>query len=132
MPRGRAAGGSAALTGVVRSLQSAHQSLVSERSSLDNRIRAIESALSAMSARPGRGFGGRRGGGGRGFRKGSLKEYIHRVLASGGTMAVKDITNGVVKAGFKSKNKTLAKSVGIALTQMPMVAKVGRGAFKIS
>jgi len=45
-------------------------------------------------------------------------------------MAVKDITKGVVRSGYKTKNKTLAKSVGIALTEMPTVEKVGRGQFR--
>lgn len=47
-------------------------------------------------------------------------------------MAVKDVTEGVMKSGFKTKNKTLAKSVGIALTQMPMISKLGRGMFELN
>lgn len=137
MPRGRRRSGAVALAGVVTSLQAAHRTLVAERESLNNRINALEAALRAMSATPAvsvaRGGRGRRAGGaGRAFRRGSLKEYIHRVLSSSNSaMAVKDVTAGVTRAGFKSKNKTLAKSVGIALTQMPTVSKVGRGLFKI-
>ena len=132
MPRGRPRTGSGALVGVVANLQSAHRALVAERTALDTRIGALESALRAMSAAPASGSRGRRGGGGRAFRRGSLKEYIHRVLSSAqGTMAVRDVTTGVKRSGFKTKNKTLSKSVGIALTQMPMVSKVGRGLFKM-
>ena len=132
MPRGRPKGSSAALAGVVQNLRSAHQSLLADRAALDNRIQALESALSAMNAAPASGGGRRRGGGEAGFRKGSLKEYIHRVMSGSGPMAVKDVTEGVMRSGFKTKNKTLAKSVGIALTQMPMVSKLGRGMFKLS
>lgn len=131
MPRGRPKSGSAALAGVVQNLQSAHRSLLADRVTLDARIKALESALVAMNAGPSAG-GVRRGGGNAGFRKGSLKEYIHRVMSGGGAMAVKDVTDGVMKAGFKTKNKTLAKSVGIALTQMPMVSKLGRGMFQMN
>lgn len=136
MPRGRPRAVSGALSGVVANLQSAHRALVAQRAVLDNRIGALENALRAMSATPAGGTGrgrGRRGpGAGRGFRRGSLKEYIHRVLSSAsGPMAVRDVTDGVKRAGFKTKNKTLSKSVGIALTQMPMVTKVGRGTFRM-
>ena len=37
----------------------------------------------------------------------------------------------VTRAGYKSKNKTLAKSIGIALSVMSTVEKVGRGQFKL-
>jgi hypothetical protein len=134
MPRGRRRSGAVALAGVVTSLQAAHRTLVAERESLNTRIGALEGALRAMSAAPvaRRGRGPRVSAGGRAFRRGSLKEYIQRVLSSSsGAMAVKDVTAGVMKAGFKSKNKTLAKSVGIALTQMPKVSKVGRGLFRM-
>lgn len=70
------------------------------------------------------------GGGGVTVRKGSLKDHIMQVMAGKGTMAVKDITSGVRKTGYKTRNKTLAKSVGIALAQMPNVEKVGRGQFR--
>jgi hypothetical protein len=65
-------------------------------------------------------------------RPGSLKDFIVRVLsAASGPMSVKDIAAGVLEAGYKSKNRTLAKSVGIALAQMPEVARVRRGVFRL-
>ena len=110
--------------------------LLAQRDDVDQRIAAIDNALVAMgsAARPGRpagiGPGPGPGRGRHGPRKGSLKEYIGKVLAAkGGVMAVKDITAGVLKIGYRTKNKTLAKSVGIALTEMPRVRKVGRGQF---
>ena len=67
----------------------------------------------------------------RGRRAGSLKDQIAKILSVGkGAMAVRDITARVLKSGYKTRNKTLAKSVGIALTQMPDVVKIGRGVFR--
>jgi len=66
-----------------------------------------------------------------GYRPGSLKAHIQQVLqAHGGVMAVEDVTAAVCKAGFKSKDKTLARSVGVALRGMRDVKKVGRGTFR--
>ena len=44
-------------------------------------------------------------------------------------MRVAEITDAVVKAGYKTKNRTLAKSVGIALAHTPGVKRVERGVF---
>lgn len=123
--------------GARAALSSYRAQLMTERNSLDARISGIDAALAAMGVSVARGGGGGGSSGvgrtptGRSYRKGSLKEYIHNVLAhAGGPMAVKDISAGVVDAGYKSANKTLAKSVGIALTTMSGVSKVGRGLFK--
>jgi len=143
MPRGRprkiqsgAFGGS--LTGAVSNLAALHADLLAQRAALDNQISAVANALRAIGQpvmirtayAPGR-KGPGRGAGRGGWRTGSLKAYIAQVLRGGGVMAVKDITAAVVKSGYKSKNKTLAKSVGIALREMAGVAKVGRGKFKL-
>lgn len=114
-------------------MQAYRNDLLAQRAQVISQIDAIDRALAAMggsvrapAGRPGR---GRRGGT---TRPGSLKSYIERVMrARGATMAVKDVTTGVLKAGFKTKNKTLAKSVGIALGQMPNVRKVARGRFRL-
>ena len=124
--RARSYGGAQAAIGGLNSYRS---QLVTQRNDIDQRIGAIDSALAAMgstvrSPGPGRGR--------HGPRKGSLKEYIGKVLGTrGGVMAVKDITGGVLRIGYKTKNKTLAKSVGIALTEMTNVRKVGRGQFSL-
>ncbi len=143
MPRGRPrkmSGGAltGSLSGAVSNLAALHADLLAQRAGLDNQIGAVANALRAIgqpvAARaalapgrkgPGRGMG--RGG----WRPGSLKAHIAQVLRGGGVMAVKDITAAVIKAGYKSKNQTLAKSVGIALTEMAGVTKVGRGKFKL-
>jgi len=59
------------------------------------------------------------------------KAHIQQVLQThGGVMALKDVTAAVCKAGFKSKDKALARSVGVAMRGMRDVAKVGRGVFR--
>lgn len=127
---------SAALSG----LQSYHGSLMAERDRIDKEIMAIEDAMGVMQGSgitrraaggPGRRAGGGGAGGGGGMRSGSLKEFIYNVLSSRGEpMAVKDITQAVLDSGYQTRNKTLAKSVGIALAEMPEAQKVGRGLFK--
>lgn len=137
MPRGRKAV-SAGGAGVVASLQGARGELLAQRDALESQISALDAALAAFGAAAAGGHSGRRAGGGgaagasiKGVRGGSLKEYLIRVLsAAGGEMSVKDITAGVLRAGYQTRNQTLAKSVGIALTQTPGIKKVGRGKFK--
>lgn len=135
------------LSGAMASLTSLRGNLVAERDALERRIAALNNAIAAFggsaaggrSAGPAAG-GGAGGGGGRGRgrrsgpRRGSLKEYILNSMKSGQPAYVKDITNSVVKSGYKSKNKTLAKSVGIALAEMVRsghVVKEGRGQFRV-
>ncbi|TWT40004.1 hypothetical protein RAS1_43970 [Phycisphaerae bacterium RAS1] len=130
---GRRAGGASQVNDVVGMLTGYHRSLLAQRATLDQQLAAVAQALSAMgettvappAARAARGRGRR------GPRAGSLKEYIIKVLTTGGVMAVKDITKSVVRAGYDTKNKTLAKSVGNSLADMPQVAKVGRGKFRL-
>jgi uncharacterized C2H2 Zn-finger protein len=120
-------------TPLLRQMQAYRNDLLAQRAQVISKIDAIDKALAAMGGtarvparKPAR---GRRG---RTMRPGSLKSYIQRVLQGhGGAMAVKDVTAGVLSAGFRTKNKTLAKSVGIALGQMPTVRKVSRGMFRL-
>ena len=87
-------------------------------------VRAVAIAARSTGIRPAAASGGQ-------FRAGSLKQFITRVMPSGRAMAVKDVTTGIKKAGYKTKNKTLAKSVGVALAEMPNVQRIGRGQFKL-
>ncbi len=48
----------------------------------------------------------------------------------GKPMRVIQITAAVLKAGYSTKNKALAKSVGVALREMLGVKKVGRGTLR--
>ena len=123
------------MSSAVSTLQAYRRTLSAQREDLDQQIQKIDGALEAMGigavrvgtrgpGRPARAAAG-------GSRPGSLKSQIERVLSGGNIMAVKDITTGVLKAGYKTRNKTLAKSVGIALAEMPNVAKVARGRFRL-
>lgn len=140
--KARATPGRRALNGsvsIVRELAGYHNQLLARRADLDSQIQAVGMALGAMSgnavARPASrpAFAAATGGSRRGRRReGSLKDYIERVLRSGGaSMSVKDITAGVLDAGFQTKNRTLDTSVGIALTQMPNVTRVSRGMYQM-
>ena len=139
--RPKGSGGAVSLSSATTGLKSYRAHLARERDTLDERIGAIDTVLQTFGApqkvaRVGRPAGRRAvakpGPGRRGARKGSLKEYIGKVLSTRSReMAVKDIATGVVKAGYKTRNKTLAKSVGIALADMRNVAKVGRGLYKM-
>ena len=126
----RPAIGGASITSQLRRFQ---RQLADKREALNSQIDAIEKALAAMGdgaakAKPGPGRRRRTGGG---PPAGSLKDYIGRVLRGRRTpMAVKDIMAGVRKAGYKTKNKTLANSIGKALVEMPGVVKVGRGQYR--
>ncbi|MCG3125873.1 MAG: hypothetical protein CHACPFDD_00700 [Phycisphaerae bacterium] len=126
---------------VIKSLHAYRSRLMDERSAIDGKLAALDALLGGSPAprRVGRAAAAAvatrsapAARGGRGPRKGSLKEYIGNVLArAGGVMSVRDITSGVLSMGFRTKNKTLAKSVGIALTEMRGVRKVGRGKFRL-
>ncbi len=128
-PRQSAATGFGSWLTPMRAYQS---NLIIQRDILDSRIQAIDQALVAL------GSGGttklastirrRRGG----PRTGSLKSYIERVLRGRvRPMAVKDITAEVLKAGYQSKDKTLAHSVGVSLADMQKVVKVERGMYRM-
>jgi hypothetical protein len=133
----------AGMSGAVKSLRAYRAELVAHRAGLDEQIAAVEQALAAMggllmAGRPRRPVVGRRAfagrrrrAGRRAARPGSLKSYIADVMRGKDVIAVKDVTAAVLDAGYKTRNKTLAKSVGIALTEMKQVRKVGRGRFRM-
>ena len=124
--------GASGIAAVVGGIQRYCAELAAQCSALGSRIAVVNQALAFLGAGvPARkvtfGAGRRRAR----YRSGSLKAHIHQVLRThGSTMAVKDVTAAVRKAGYRSKNKTLAKSVGVALSEMPGVKKVGRGTFR--
>ena len=65
-------------------------------------------------------------------RAGSLKDHIQRVLTNDATpVPVAESVAAFIRSGFKSKNKTLATSVGIALADMPGVRRVRRGVYGV-
>ena len=117
--------------GVIGQLQAYRNELVAQRTQVDSQLAAVDGALSALgSAARVTPVAGRRGT--PAGRAGSLKEFIARVLrARPGPMSVKEITAAVRTAGYKSKNRTLDKSVGITLAGMTQVTKVARGQYRI-
>ncbi len=105
--------------------------LSTQRTMIETQIQGIDAAVTALGASTAKLVVARRKRG-KGTRTGSLKDYIGRVLR--GLIrgkSVKEITAAVKKAGFKSKNKTLGNSVGVALAEMRNVVKVTRGIYRL-
>lgn len=126
--------GTDAVTGdLVRNIQTARASLLQQQAHVTAQIAALDQFLATLgvgSPAAGRSLPRRLASSGGGAREGSLKSYISRVLESAGRpMRVAEIADAVRKAGFKTRNKTLAKSVGNMLVDMPNVKKVDRGIF---
>lgn len=122
------------VSAAVQALQGHRSELLTERGRIEKELAKIDHALKAMGALAPRGKAAAAGRPARGRpagRPGSLKSYLGKVLSGGETMTVSDITAAVRKSGYKTSNKTLAKSVGIALTQMPNVTRVARGRFRL-
>lgn len=119
------------LPNLVAQLTRTRNELVARRDALGAQIAALDGALTAMGAKTAARLVVAKAVGRRGPRAGSLKDHIARVLReAGGPMRVKDIAAGVLQAGYQTKNQTLAKSIGIAMRQMPDVRKVRRGVFR--
>jgi hypothetical protein len=120
------------LVPVVQEIQTHRDKLAGDRAFLDRQIALLDQTLVDLGAvAPARKAPSGRGRRGASYRSGSLKVHIQQVLqAQGGPMAVKDITVAVRKSGYKTKNKTLDKSVGNALADMRNVAKISRGVFR--
>jgi len=123
----------AGLAGAVGQLRAYQDELAAQRTQLDAQLAAVESALSALGATAS--VATRRvttHGRGAGARQGSLKDHIARVLgARSGPMAVKDVAAAVLKAGYKSRDKTLAHTVGKLLAAMPNTVRVERGQYRL-
>jgi len=127
-------GGAARLLSDIRA---ARDELVAQQARLATQLGALDRLLATLDgAAPkpaaGRALKGRRiRGGHNGAREESLKSYIERVLrATRRPMRRAEVTAAVLRAGYKSRNKTLAKSVGVALRTIPGVKKIGRGVFR--
>jgi uncharacterized C2H2 Zn-finger protein len=121
----------AGIAGAIGELSAYRDQLAAQRTEVDAQIAAVESALAALGASAG-GAQVRASGRRPSFRQGSLKDHIARVLgARRGPMSVKDITAAVRRAGYRSKNKTLDKSVGNSLGKMRQVVKVARGQYRL-
>jgi len=138
--KGRPTGMTVGITADARRLASDmktyHQSLLAERNAIEQRIEAVGEAITAMGMQAPAVAATKRGpkrarAAVAGTRPGSLKAYIGEVLSkTGGPVSVKDITQGVVRAGYKTKSKTLGNQVSAAIAEMN-VKKVGRGLYQV-
>ena len=124
-------GGADGLAAVGSSIQRYRDELAAQRAALDAQVAALDQALAALggsvaSVQVRR--GGRRSPA---FRAGTLPAYIGRVLhAHRGAMAVQEVTAAVLKAGYKSRDKALPKTVGKYLAAMPGVKRIGHGLYR--
>ena len=127
-----------------------HGVLTEERMSLDTQIDAVANAMETLGGgsptmtsrgksrsagkvgRP-KGSGARRGRPpGQAPRKGSLKDYIVRVLGQvSRPLSPNDIGVRVLKAGFKTKAKDLTKAVSNTLPALKKIKRVGFGQYEL-
>jgi len=115
----------------IHELRAFRDALAAQRAQMDAQLAAVDGAVSALGGSAG---GAQVSASGRrpGVRKGSLKEFVQRVLRTHrGPKSVKDITAAVRAAGYRTKNKTLDKSVQTALMSMPGVVRVARGLYRL-
>jgi hypothetical protein len=140
-------------SGILGSLSSYRQQLLSEIAGLQQQANALSQAIAAMGGgaaaavrmpampampgrRPGRppgsGSSARLGGGRQRAQKGSLKECIMRVLSeSNGPVPVKEIIPGVKRVGYKTNSKSLGNQISMALRGMKQVKRVGHGMYAL-
>jgi len=114
-------------------LQAHRAKLIAQHAALGARLAALSQALEVLGApsasKPARRRKSR--GKKRGLRKGSLPDFIGRVLRQAKeAMSPRDIAARVVKAGYKSKSKNLTNMVSNALASLPGVSRLGRGLYR--
>ncbi len=120
--------------GLIRQMQVYHRRLSAEQADLEAQITAMDRAIEALGgtaktkpAGHGRRAGTRRGG----PRRGSLRDYILRVLRGKvRPMSPAKIAARVKKAGYKTKSKSLSNQVSNALGNMPGVKRLRRGLYQ--
>jgi hypothetical protein len=128
------AGGPAQLLHGVRVWRDA---LAAQQTQLASQVEALDQLLATLGGtvpkpRGQRALKGRRTGGGRErARPGSLRSFVAQVLrAARKPLRRTEIAAAVLKAGYKTRNKTLGKSVGVMLRNMAGVKKMGRGVYR--
>ena len=122
--------------GLISRIRAHHRELSARGAELEGQIATIDRAIEALGAapaqKPARPGGRRVRRAGRAARAGSLKEYIVRVLRQRRTpLSPKQIAANAVKAGYKTKSKTLHTLVSNALGQMTNIRKAGRGLYRV-
>lgn len=136
--------------GFVHDMRAYHESLMAEREQLEERIAAIQNAISALngsagghavSARPAARVpiarapkarrGKKRGGGGRRPEGGALRDFVIKVLRASDTpLGVQDISSRVIAAGYPTASKDLSKAVSNMLPNVKEVKRVSRGLYR--
>ncbi len=125
-----AARGPAGLLGDVRTWRA---ELAARQAELANQVAALDQLLAVLDgvAPKAATTPGPRGRSRGRVRQGPLKSFVVRVLrAARRPMRRIEIADAVLKAGYKSRDKTFAKSVGVALRTVPGVKKLGRGVYQ--
>lgn len=134
---------------LISEMRAYHSDLSAQRMSLDVQIEAVANAMQTLGGAPAaissgksksgvklgrpKGTGARRGRPpGQPPRKGSLKDYIVRVLGQvSKPLSPNDIGIRVVKAGFKTKAKDLTKAVSNTLPTMKKIKRLGFGQYQL-
>jgi uncharacterized C2H2 Zn-finger protein len=125
-----AARGPAGLLGDVHTWRA---ELAARQAELETQVAALDQLLAVLAGAAPRAAAtpGPRGRSRGPVRQGSLKSFVVRVLhAARRPMRRIEIADAVLKAGYKSRDKTFAKSVGVVLRTVPGVKKLGRGVYQ--
>jgi len=140
LPAERVAGSAASVQGgfaasgfedLIDELRAYRRSLDAQRQQLDENVAAIDAALTVLGAAITKPVVARHKRG-KGPSAGTLKDHIARVLRGRSKgLSRKDITVAVLKAGYKSKSKTLNHAISKALADMKNVSRVGRGVYRL-
>ena len=134
-----------AATRLMAEMQAYHSELLGQRATLDGELAGLATAMNVMGGtvkgaapkktrRPRRASPAARRGRtpGRRIREGSLTDYVVKVLRqTAKPMSPGDISNEVVKAGYRSAAKDLAKAVSNTLAKVKQVKRVERGMYRL-
>jgi hypothetical protein len=106
--------------------------LASRLAGLQSEMSRVEKAIAAVSEQTITGPRSRSSRRARGVRAGSLRDHITKFLRSSrAPKSPKQITEGVLKAGYKTKSKHLATAVRNALSKIEGIKKVGFGMYRL-
>lgn len=120
------------LSAVVAELREGHRRLTMQREAIDAQLAAIDAARAAFETGGGALTGTAASPSAAAYNPGSLKQHIEQVLSRAGRpLRLMEITEAVRRSGFKTRNKTLDKSIGISLGEMRTVKRIGRGVYRV-
>jgi hypothetical protein len=117
-------------------LNTCRAELVAQRSTIDSQLTALDQAIAVLGGTAAMTTAAprirRRTGGRASAQPGTLPEYIRQVMhAHRNPMTIKEVTAAVLRAGCKSQDKDLPKTVGRYLAAMPDVVNVDRGVYRM-